>query len=142
MSMSDLDTSTDNTDRAGSGRERKLAALRPYQWAKGTSGNWAGPKPGTGRKQLQAKFINDLRDDWAEHGASVLAEVRRTKPDQYLKCVTALMPRLMDISVGVTSELSDEQLTDCIDTILRLRQQQAAKLIEVNPADAPPEANR
>lgn len=58
----------------------------------GQSGNPAGRKPGT-RNKLSELFIAAMRDDFAEHGADAIAQLRARDPGQYLAAIRSLIPQ-------------------------------------------------
>lgn len=83
------------------------------QWKPGESGNPAG-RPKGSRNKLGEKFIEDLHDDWLEHGKDAIVAARTTKPEQYVKVVASLLPRDVNLNVNPLSELTNEQLIERI----------------------------
>ncbi len=86
-------------------------------WAKGQSGNPAG-RPKGSRDALSNAVYKLIAEDWAEHGAEVIAKVRENKPEQYLQVVARLMPSAHEVFVedggprfNTVKELSDEELS-------------------------------
>jgi hypothetical protein len=67
-------------------------ATRAPQWQPGQSGNPKGQPIGS-RNKLNEKFILALHDDFAKHGPAVIAEVRETRPEVYLKVIASILPR-------------------------------------------------
>ena len=63
---------------------------RPFR--AGQSGNPTG-RPKGARNKLTEIFVTAIADDFAEHGAEVLAKLRKTDPAAYLKIVSRLVPR-------------------------------------------------
>ena len=58
------------------------------------SGNSGGPgRPRGSRNRLGEDFLSALCADWAEHGASVIADVRENSPAVYLRIVAGLVPQ-------------------------------------------------
>lgn len=53
------------------------------------------------QQELASTFVEDLRDDWQLHGKSVLREVRESKPDQYLRVITAVLPKTIELQGNV-----------------------------------------
>lgn len=74
----------------------------------GQSGNPAG-RPKGARAKLGEEFLLTLYADYKEHGESVVAEVRETKPDVYLKVIASILPR--EIELG-------EETQDVLATLL------------------------
>jgi hypothetical protein len=89
----------------GNGPERKRL---PQLFKPGQSGNPAGRKPGS-RNKLSEDFIRAYADDFAAHGSSVIAEVRISRPVEYLKIGEKLARQTakleLDVSVGPSHEL-------------------------------------
>ena len=63
-------------------REKSLGPA----WQPGQSGNPSG-RPIGNRNKLNEKFILALHDDFVQHGAKVIEQVRKDKPDIYLKVI-------------------------------------------------------
>ena len=68
-----------------------MARLKPSSpaWQPGQSGNPAG-RPIGNRNKLNEKFILALHDDFVQHGAKVIEQVRKDKPDIYLKVIASI----------------------------------------------------
>jgi hypothetical protein len=69
-----------------------MPRLKPSSpaWQPGQSGNPAG-RPIGNRNKLNEKFILALHDDFVQHGAKVIEQVRNDKPDIYLKVICRLV---------------------------------------------------
>jgi hypothetical protein len=62
------------------------------------TGNIGGPgRPKGSRNKLGEDFVAAIYQDWTEHGAAVLAQVRETSPTAYLRIIAALCPLRLDI---------------------------------------------
>lgn len=83
--------------------------LEPYKWQPGVSPNPSG-RPKGSRNKLGEAFIDALKDDFEKHGVAALAEVRETKPDQYLKVIAAVIPKEVHHTVDDYDGYSTEQL--------------------------------
>lgn len=57
------------------------------------TGNSGGGRPKGSRNRLTDVFMSAIADDFAEHGAGVVARVRRGDPVTYLKIVGSFVPR-------------------------------------------------
>jgi Family of unknown function (DUF5681) len=68
---------------------------RPFE--PGRSGNPAG-RPRGSRNKLDEDFISAIYEDWTEHGAAVLKQVRQTSPSTYLRTVASLVPQHLAIT--------------------------------------------
>ena len=81
------------------------------------TGNIGGPgrRPGS-RNKLGEDFIAAVHDDWVQHGAAVLAKVRKSSPAAYLRVVASLIPQRLAIGGDTDappinlSVLSDNEL--------------------------------
>lgn len=82
----------------------------------GQSGNPQG-RPKGSRNKLGEQFINDLYEDWQQHGVVTLARVRDEKPDQYLKVVASILPKDLNVNINSTDDLTDEQLIERIRSL-------------------------
>jgi hypothetical protein len=75
-----------------------------------------GCAPGPGRPRGQRNRLTEvalaaLGADFAEHGAAVIEEVRKTKPHVYLQVVASLLPRQLQMEkLSPFSDLTDAEL--------------------------------
>ena len=75
-----------------------------------------GCAPGPGRPRGQRNRLTEvalaaLGADFAEHGAAVIEEVRKTKPHVYLQVVASLLPRQVQMEkLSPFSDLTDAEL--------------------------------
>ena len=67
-------------------------------------------RPKGSRNKLGEAFLEDMLNDWEQHGKVVIEAVRADKPDQYLKVVASILPRELNVKVGDLDELTDDQL--------------------------------
>jgi hypothetical protein len=74
----------------------------------------AGPgRPPGARNKLTEVALAALGDDFAEHGAAVIEEVRKTKPHVYLQVVASLLPRQVQMEkLSPLGELTDAVLEE------------------------------
>ena len=87
------------------------------QWQPGQSGNPKG-RPIGSRNKLNEKFILALHDDFAKHGPAVIAEVRETRPEIYLKVIASILPRELHFkSESVFEGMTNEQLDEALGSI-------------------------
>ena len=86
-------------------------------WQPGQSGNSAG-RPIGNRNKLNEKFILALHDDFVQHGAKVIEQVRKDKPDIYLKVIASILPRELHVKDGsVFDGMSNEQLDEILGSV-------------------------
>ena len=67
-------------------------------WKPGESGNPAGRRAGT-RVRLTKEIIQQIVDDWVEHGPQVLEEARTKHLPAYLALVGRVIPNNVELSV-------------------------------------------
>jgi hypothetical protein len=94
----------------GESTQRRLANLAPA-WQPGQSGNPAG-RPKGSRHRFSEKFVGDFLKDWEQHGAAVIEEVRKAKPDVYLRTATAILPKVSDDTDDDYNDLTPEELDE------------------------------
>lgn len=104
---------------------------RPF--APGVSGNPAGRRPGS-KNRLTDVFMTAIVDDFAEHGANAIAQVRRDDPGLYLRIVGALVPRELVVQREREPDVDIENLSlaDFIDLIERLERQASIRRAIMN----------
>jgi hypothetical protein len=86
-------------------------------WQPGQSGNPAG-RPVGNRNKLNEKFILALHDDFVQHGAKVIEQVRTDKPDIYLKVIASILPRELHVKDGSLFDgMSNEQLDEILGSV-------------------------
>lgn len=87
----------------------RAAQLEAFQWKPGQSGNPLGRSKGS-RNKLGEAFLADFHEDWLEHGAAAIREVRETRPQDYLKAAVSILPKELKVIVGDYDELSEDEL--------------------------------
>jgi hypothetical protein len=91
-------------------RPPKKQRGRPFE--PGRSGNPAG-RPKGSRNKLGEDFISAIYEDWTEHGAAVLKQVRQTSPSTYLRTVASLVPLHLAITHDDDwSAMTDQELRE------------------------------
>ena len=74
-------------------------------------GKIGGPgRPKGSRNKLGEAFITDLYADWEENGTQVIEDVRKERPDVYLKVVASILPKDLNVNINPLEEASDEEL--------------------------------
>lgn len=69
-------------------------------------------RPKGSRNKLGDDFLKALASDFEEHGTAVIAKVRETKPEVYLRVVADLLPKNVKVDgrVGLSADdLSDDE---------------------------------
>jgi hypothetical protein len=84
------------------------------------TGNIGGPgRPKGSRNKLGEDFISAIYEDWTEHGAAVLKQVRQTSPSAYLRVVASIVPQHSAITEDDDlSEMSDRELRESTAELL------------------------
>lgn len=75
----------------------------------GVSGNPAG-KPKGSRTKLGEQFLSALQEDFEANGAAAIVEVRKTRPQDYLKVIASLMPKDLNLNVNNLDDATDDEL--------------------------------
>jgi hypothetical protein len=96
----------------------------------------AGPgRPPGARNKLTEVALAALGDDFAEHGAAVIEEVRKTKPHVYLQVVASLLPRQVQMEkLSPLSDITDEELHQIEELLAASRARLVRKLEQRNGA--------
>jgi hypothetical protein len=102
------------------------------RWHRGMpTPNPAGRGKGTPNKFSKA-FLADVSKKWAQHGADVLEEVRRTDPGTFLRVCASLIPKeLLVITQSTTpvQQLSETELQAIlVEDVTAVQQLRAALL--------------
>ena len=66
------------------------------------------------RGTLGEAFLAALQADFAENGKAAIAAVRVEKPFDYLKVITALMPKQVEVREGAFDGIGDEELVELV----------------------------
>jgi hypothetical protein len=96
-----------NDAAATSGRDRTSG-----RFIAGNSGN-GGRKPGA-RGKFSDQFIQDLAAVWQDHGVPALLRVAVEEPAQFLRVCVALMPRDVNLSLGIDASAFARTFQDAV----------------------------
>jgi hypothetical protein len=88
------------------------------------TGNSGGGRRKGSRNKLTERFLDTIADDFAEHGAVAIAQVRLNDPIAYLKIVGSLVPRGLILqheeSPAINyAEITHEELVEFVDQLRR-----------------------
>ena len=85
-------------------------------------GNNANPRgrPKGSRNKISEEFISALCDDFEQHGVEVIEAVRTQRPADYLKIIASIVPKELNVSTSSLEDLSDDDLSDILDTVRTL----------------------
>jgi hypothetical protein len=96
-----------------------------------------GGRPRGARNRLARKFLDDLLEDWEEHGAGAIKIMRIEDPAKYVTIVAQVLPREFELNIGpIESELADDALDALIEALGKRQQalqQPAPPLLELKP---------
>ena len=73
------------------------------KWKPGQSGNPKGRPKGT-RDAINKAFIDDVAQDWREHGLEALQRAREERPAEYVRMVAGLIPKEAKIGIDIQRE--------------------------------------
>ena len=79
------------------------------KWKPGQSGNPKG-RPKGSRDVITKAFIDDLTNDWREHGAEALEQARKERPAEYVRMVANLLPKEAKVQLNIQSEVGQARL--------------------------------
>lgn len=85
---------------------------------------------GRKRKEVAGRFMEDLCEDWQEHGKQVFADCREKHPHMYLKVVASLIPKHTKISHDV-----GDTFIDLLKEMNRHRKDRQGALVDVTPTE-------
>jgi hypothetical protein len=106
-------------------RGKQMIEMRDKKTGRILRGNTGLPgRPKGARNKLAEAFINDLYQDWKEHGIQVIQEVRETRPSDYLK-ICAILVR----SSSEFNSISETMHSDAIDELIEERRILAQSMI-------------
>ena len=78
------------------------------------------------RNKLTAKFIEALCADFEESGDEAIKICRIERPNEYLRVISAILPKELDINDNRLKEIPDDEL-DVLIELARQRIRSAAK---------------
>lgn len=128
-------------DAASATGLQRVIVGRPFE--KGKSGNPAGRKPGS-RNKISELFALAMRDDFAEHGAEAIAQLRERDPATYLGLVRGMIPEAaltkceeqsgkVDFDNMTDNEfvemMEETQGSDNAHAVMKIRRDQAVALV-------------
>jgi len=119
---------------AGNYSPRQQQNLLPA-WQPGQSGNPLG-RPKGSRSKLSEAFLADFHADWKEHGRGAIAEVRKKRPQDYLRIAASLCPRQLEVEQNDIDAMADDEVFEALAVVRELiAQRKDAKVIDARPID-------
>jgi hypothetical protein len=118
------DTETNSTDATAGGTAMPVPATTRDNQGRFLTGNSGGGRRKGSRNKLTERFLDTIADDFAEHGAEAIAQVRLNDPIAYLKIVGSLVPRELimqrEESPAINyAEITHEELVEFVDQLRR-----------------------
>jgi hypothetical protein len=109
-------------------------------WQPGQSGNPAGRRPGS-RNKLSEEFLQGVHRTWQVHGDRALEAMAINDPSNFCRLVAGLMPRQIDLSVGVDAVQFATTFRRAVELLgneppLPSGRRKRAKVIEAEVVDA------
>jgi hypothetical protein len=84
-------------------------------------------RPKGARNKLAEAFIDDLYQDWKEHGIQVIQEVRESRPSDYLKICAILVRSSSDVN-SISETMHSDAIAELIEERRILAQSMIAKM--------------
>ena len=109
------------------------AALKPYHFEPGQSGNPAG-RPKGSRSKLQEAVIRALHQDFEQYGVDAIRRVRERRPEVYLTACVSLLPKQAEKVQSPFMDISDGELEALEQHLAAVR----AKMVKTIEASASP----
>ena len=104
-------------------------------FAPGNDGHGGGRRLGA-RNKLQTAFLEDLANEWAEHGRGVIRIVRTEKPVEFMKAVIAVLPKELVLEQNMLGDMTDEDIAAYLSMLQRMQlNKEANKQEETGASD-------
>lgn len=81
------------------------------------TGNSGGGRPKGSRNRLGEAFLEELAQDFAEHGQAAIVACREEKPTEYVKVIAGLLPKELLLRKDPVEEMSDEEIADVLEVL-------------------------
>src|SRR5271166_4871873 len=92
-------------------------------WVPGVSGNPSGKRKDGGestRNKLTRKFLEALCTEFEEWGISAIKEMRVANPANFIKAVSAIVPKELHIKDNTLEDMTEDELIDTLAAIRAL----------------------
>ncbi len=95
-----------------------------------------GSRPPGARNRLSKAILDDLLEDWREHGADAIKLMRVERPGDYVRAAISTLPKeLLFEATESTATLSDDEIYQLIHEIkLQLTEDRRPLMIETKVA--------
>jgi hypothetical protein len=119
-----------------------VAAVKKPHRGQFQPGNPGGGRPLGSRNRLSEIALAALGADFAEHGPTVIAQVRRERPHHYLSIVASLCPRQLNVErTSQLGELTDAELQELELHLAAVRARLVERIEQHNGAQSFPLAS-
>lgn len=81
------------------------------------TGNNGGGRPKGSRNKLAESFLADVLEEWENHGAVAVSDMREKSPGDFVKMVAGLLPKEMTLNVNNENEMTDDELRERIRSL-------------------------
>jgi hypothetical protein len=109
-------------------RGKQMIEMRDEKTGQILRGNTGLPgRPKGARNKLSEAFIDDIYEDWKQHGIQVIREVRETRPSDYLK-ICALLVRCSSEFNSISETMHSDAIAELIEERRILAQSMIAKM--------------
>lgn len=93
------------------------------------TGNIGGGRPKGSRNKLSDVLLSVVVDDFVEHGAEAISQLRQKDPATYLRLIASLVPREMILQREEAPAIDYAELNDS-EIVTLLEEEQRRKFIE------------
>ncbi len=95
--------------------------------------NPRGGRPLGARNRLSRAILNDLLEDWKEHGADAIKLMRIERPGDYVRAAISTLPKELLFETESIATLSDEEVYQLIHEIKLQLTEDRPLMIEAKP---------
>ncbi|MDW6020255.1 hypothetical protein SAZ10_00600 [Mesorhizobium sp. BAC0120] len=103
-----MSASEDDGDESGPGHP-PLDVIKP-----GNSGRAIGARATGARSELGEAFLEDVLAAWEGQGPAAIQRMIDERPQDFVKMVTSLLPRDLNVNFNPIEQMTDEQLVERI----------------------------
>jgi hypothetical protein len=70
----------------------------------------ANGRPKGARNRLGEDFLKAMAEDFEEHGKVAIAKVREDRPQDYLKVIASILPKIVSVKTDELEDQTDDEL--------------------------------
>lgn len=116
----DYGKSNNPADDAAENHPQHEGVTTKGHFAKGNPGGLkeiSGGKKRRARRRLTAKVVQDLWEDWRDHGPAAIAAMRTQDPASYVRAALSLMPKDITLTINPIEKMTDDRLLEYIRSL-------------------------